>query len=52
MKPKDVRTGIYLPGDVAEEAKRLARQDDRPFSQWLRRLIIKEVERHRRKYIR
>lgn len=54
MPPADLRVatmkfpeyvGIKLPADLAETARQLAAKDDRPFSTFLRRLIVEGVTR-------
>ena len=37
--------GVKLPRDIVEAARQLAAEDDRPFSTFLRRLIIEGVTR-------
>jgi len=38
------KTNITLDGDVVEEVKRLAEEDDRSFSQYINRVLRKHVK--------
>ena len=49
MDKNNVRVSVYLPAIYAMEAKRLAAEDDRTLAYWIRRLVVKEVERQQKK---
>ena len=44
MRPLKEKVSITLDGDVVEEVKRLAEEDDRSFSQYINRLLRKHVK--------
>ena len=43
MRPLKEKVSITLDGDVVEEVKRLAEEDDRSFSQYINRVLRKHV---------
>lgn len=45
MRPLKEKVSITLDGDVVEEVKRLAEEDDRSFSQYINRVLRKHVLR-------
>ena len=45
MRPLKEKVSITLDGDVVEEVKRLAEEDDRSFSQYINRVLRKHVKR-------
>lgn len=44
MRPLKEKVSITLDGDVVEEVKRLAEEDDRSFSQYINRVLRKHVK--------
>lgn len=44
MRPLKEKVSITLDGDVVEEVKRLAEEDDRSFSQCINRVLRKHVK--------
>ena len=44
MRPLKEKASITLDGDVVEEVKRLAEEDDRSFSQYINRVLRKHVK--------
>jgi predicted transcriptional regulator len=44
MRPLKGKVSITLDGDVVEEVKRLAEEDDRSFSQYINRVLRKHVK--------
>lgn len=44
MLPLKEKVSITLDGDVVEEVKRLAEEDDRSFSQYINRVLRKHVK--------
>lgn len=44
MRPLKEKVSITLDGDVVEEVKRLAEEDDRAFSQYINRVLRKHVK--------
>lgn len=44
MRPLKEKVSITLDGDVVEEVKRLAEEDDRSFSQYINRVLRKYVK--------
>lgn len=44
MRPLKEKVSIILDGDVVEEVKRLAEEDDRSFSQYINRVLRKHVK--------
>ena len=48
MRPLKEKVSITLDGDVVEEVKRLAEEDDRSFSQYINRVLRKHVKQHTR----
>jgi predicted transcriptional regulator len=45
MRPLKEKVSITLDGDVVEEVKRLAEENDRSFSQYINRVLRKHVKR-------
>ena len=43
MRPLKEKVSITLDGDVVEEVKRLAEEDDRSFSQYINRVLRKHI---------
>lgn len=46
------RVSVYLPTHLADEARKLAAAQHIPLSSYVRILVIKAVEGHKKKYIR
>ena len=44
MRPLKEKVSITLDGDVVEEVKRLAEENDRSFSQYINRVLRKHVK--------
>ncbi len=44
MRPLKEKVSITLDGDVVEEVKRLAEEDDRSFSQYINRVLRKHIK--------
>lgn len=44
MRPLKEKVSITLDGDVVEEVKRLAEEDDKSFSQYINRVLRKHVK--------
>ena len=44
MRPLKEKVSITLDGEVVEEVKRLAEEDDRSFSQYINRVLRKHVK--------
>lgn len=44
MRPLKEKVSITLDGDVVEEVKKLAEEDDRSFSQYINRVLRKHVK--------
>lgn len=44
MRPLKEKVSITLDGDVVEEVKRLAEEDDRSFSQYINMVLRKHVK--------
>ena len=44
MRPLKEKVSITLDGDVVEEVKRLAEEDDMSFSQYINRVLRKHVK--------
>ena len=44
MRPLKEKVSITLDGDVVEEVKRLAEEDDRSFSEYINRVLRKHVK--------
>ena len=44
MRPLKEKVSITLDGDVVEEVKRLAEEDDRSVSQYINRVLRKHVK--------